>query len=135
MQSGRGKYRSHHLGVVVEVEAVPCALGGPLHALLEASKGILAALGVGLVGGKEKQVVTALVDQPADGLGREGREEQLAVYVVGCLLGEPGQGRFGASEGGLADIEATKPWHHPQGPLLDATTPKSGVRLKYTVQH
>ena len=72
-RSGRGKYRSHHLGVVVEVEAVPGTLGDSLHALLEASKGVLAALWVGVVRGKEEQVVTALVDQPADGLGREGR--------------------------------------------------------------
>src|SRR6266404_3806873 len=88
--SGRGgKPRPHQVDEVVAVEALLRALGERGEALLEAAERVPPALDVRVVGGEEADLLARLLDDPAGGLVRVGRDADLAAHVLAREEREP----------------------------------------------
>src|SRR5439155_7727192 len=74
--------RAHQVHEVVAVEAVLRPLPQPLDTLLEAPERVPPALDVRVVGGEQAHLLARLLDDPADGLVRVGRDADLAPHVL-----------------------------------------------------
>ena len=126
--------RTHQLGEVARVEALLRGAVHVTHRRLEARERIAATFGVWVVGREEEELLACVLDHPADGLGRERRELQLAPHVLARPQRKV-QRRFGAREHLLREVEPPHPRHHPHRSQLDAAAAQSGELLEDAVEH
>ena len=87
-----------------------------------------------IVGREHEQLRTGLLDHPAEGLARIGRELEVAAHVLRGLELEGAQRLLGAAERTLAVIEMAEPRHDPAGALFDTTAPQLGEAIEEPVE-
>src|SRR5216684_6509023 len=92
--------RAHQVHEVVAVEPLLRPLPEPLRALLEAPERVPPALDVRPVRGEQAHLLARLLDDPADGLVRVGRDADLAPHVFAWVEQEALQPLLVLAEGG-----------------------------------
>ena len=87
-----------------------------------------------VVGAEQEELGAGLLDHPADGLLRVGREAQLAARVVGGAQRQV-EMRLGLHEDLLHQVEAPQPAHDPERAELDAAAAQAREALEHAVEH
>src|SRR5207247_7073220 len=117
--------RAHQVHEVVAVEAVLRPLPQPLDTLLEAPERVPPALDVRVVGGEEAHLLARLLDDPADGLVRVGRDADLAPHVFARAELEAPEPLIVLAESVHRGVELAHPARDPDRALLDDADPEA----------
>ena len=122
---------AHQEQEVVDIERSAHVLAGVAQRRLEALDRLAPPFDVGIVRREHHQVGAALLDDPADVLGRVRREAHLSVDVLARAQRQRLQPFLVAVEGLEGRLHLTQPRRHPDRTLLD----DPDVQIREPLEH